>query len=376
MASVWESIWLIALTLLCGASMARADLALAATSQPSTQGPIGTSTPTAHDSALPQFLTEGWDVSVWGWLGYDYLTHNDQSSIWVAQGALDVTKTLTPNIAATLEVSVYDADSQSKALLEQAYVSILLSDKYQTMLTAGRFDANFGVEPRDYWNRLTGTASLLFGAQPQQLTGAMITQPLGTSGFKIQPFVTAGFQDSNVPGSPSVGVTLDYSAHSDFRISATNWFGPGFVWGETSGSYYESGNAVENWWGPSLDAVNGGSLYFFDAKAIWHPRPELTLCGEYLYANNFSSKGRYEWDGVMFLGNYDINDRFRVFGRWSFLNDPQWIVTANIQRRHEISAGLAYQFYHQVETRVEYRHDFSTSLPGQDIVSINLSFGF
>jgi hypothetical protein len=293
------------------------------------------------------------------------------------QGAVNVTKTITPNIAATVEASIYDTNYHSKALLEQAYVSILLSDKYQTLLTAGRFDANFGVEARDFWNRLTGSASLLFGAQPQQITGAMLTQPIGNSGFKIKPFVAAGFQDANVPDSPSVGVTVDYSPHKTLQLSATNWFGPGFVWGERSdGGYYPSSAPVQNWWGPNLDAVNGGSLYFLDIKAIWRPFPELMLAGEYLYANNFSSQGNYEWDGVMFLVSYDFNDRFRVWGRWSFLNDPSWIVTGTTQRRNEVSAGVAYQFYRNFETRFEYRHDFSTSLPDQDILSVNLSFGF
>ena len=330
----------------------------------------------APQSPLPSILTEGWEVSVWGWTGYYFVTNNEDSSLWVVQGAVNVTKTITPNIAATVEASVYDTNYRSKALLEQAYVSILLSDKSQTLLTAGRFDANFGVEPRDFWDRLTGSASLLFGAQPQQLTGAMLTQPIGNSGIKVKPFVAASFQDANVPDSPSVGVTLDYSPHRTFQISATNWFGPGFVWGNPGGDYYGSGSPVENWWGPGLDAVNGGSLYFLDVKAVWRPVPELMLAGEYLYANSFSSKGNYEWDGVMFLANYDINDRFRAWGRWSFLNDPAWIVTGATQRRNEISVGVAYQFYHNFETRFEYRHDFSTPLPDQDTFSVNLSFGF
>ncbi|HEY8748006.1 MAG TPA: outer membrane beta-barrel protein [Tepidisphaeraceae bacterium] len=359
---------IMSVALLTGSLRALAQTSVAITTQPATRTD-------SRPDHLPEFLTEGWEGSIWGWVGYDYLTHNDDSSIWVAQAAVDVTKTFNQRIAATVEVSAYDSNYRSKVLLEQAYVSILLSDQYQTMLTAGRFDANFGVEPRDYWNRLTGTSSLLFGAQPQQLTGAMLTQPLGNSGIKLKPFVTASFQEANVPHSPSVGVMVDYSPHKTFQISATNWFGPGFVMGDPGSSYYGDA-AAQNWWGPSLDAVNGGSLYFFDFKAIWRPIPELTLCGEYLFANNFSSKGRFEWDGVMLLANYDVNDRFRVFGRWSFLNDPHWIVTGIFQRRHEISAGVTYQFYRDIETRAEYRHDFSSAAPDQDIFSINLSFGF
>jgi len=360
--------------LLSAADAVRADTATTAPATTSFQSSPPAPPP---QSQLPTFLTDGWDVSIWGWTGYYYVTSSDQSSIWVVQGAVNVTKTITPNIAATVEASIYDTNYHSKAMLEQAYVSILLSDKYQTLLTAGRFDSSFGVEPRDFWDRLTGSASLLFGAQPQQLTGAMITQPIGRTGFSVKPFVTAGFQEANVPESPSVGVTLDYSPHKTFQIAATNWFGPGFVWGEpANGSYYASSTPIENWWGPSLDAVNGGSLYFLDVKAIWRPVPELMLAGEYLYANSFSSKGNFEWDGVMFLVNYDFNDRFRVWGRWSFLNDPAWIVTGAIQRRNEISVGVAYQFYRNFETRFEYRHDFSTALPDQDVFSVHLSFGF
>ena len=77
----------------------------------------------------------------------------------------------------------------------------------------------------------------------------------------------------------------------------------------------------------------------------------------------------------MFLANYDITDRWRAFARWSYLNDPQWIVTGSTETRQEVSGGLAYKIIEGVEIRTEYRHDFS---PNQDLdsISAHLTFSF
>ena len=130
-----------------------------------------------------------------------------------------------------------------------------------------------------------------------------------------------------------------------------------------------------NWLGPDLVARRGGTLYFLDLKATWLATPDLTIEGEGLFGTTGSSSGRASWGGLMLLANYDLTDRWRIFGRWSFLNDADGIVTGNIGRRHELSAGAAFQVIHNVEIRAEYRHDFSSATDDVDTISMHLSFG-
>ena len=71
----------------------------------------------------------------------------------------------------TTELSLFAADDHWRGELEEAFVSLLVSEDSQTILTLGKFHADIGVEPRDFWDRLTGTTSLLFAAEPQDLVG-------------------------------------------------------------------------------------------------------------------------------------------------------------------------------------------------------------
>ena len=77
----------------------------------------------------------------------------------------------------------------------------------------------------------------------------------------------------------------------------------------------------------------------------------------------------------MVLANCNLTDRWRLFGRWSFLNDGAGLITGIVQRRHELSCGVAFEVYHDVEIRGEYRHDFSRGTDDVDTVSIHFSFG-
>ncbi len=82
------------------------------------------------------------------------------------------------------------------------------------------------------------------------------------------------------------------------------------------------------------------------------------------------------WNGFLFLANYNITDKFRAFARFSYLNDPQWLVTGATQVAHEISGGLAYEILPGAEIRGEYRHDQSNALGGTDAISIHLTFAY
>jgi hypothetical protein len=139
---------------------------------------------------------------------------------------------------------------------------------------------------------------------------------------------------------------------------------------------YEYDYTDRSWLGPSLDAGRGGTLYFLDATLAWTPRSDLTLAAEALLAATGPSSGHFAWGGCLLLANFDVTDRLRLFGRWSFLDDPQGLVTGEAQRRHELSGGFGLTIARGVEFRAEYRHDFSAAAGDVDGVSAHLTFSF
>jgi hypothetical protein len=371
----------------------------------SVYGPSDAHNPSMNDwlAFLPPAIRDGLDVHVWGWAGYLHDSQPDYGDYWTGELALDITKSLSDRLAISADVNFIDDNNHVFGQIEQAFGTLVLFPDAQTLLTVGKFNANFGVEPRDYWNRLTGTTGLLFGAQPQDLLGIMLTQSLGETGIKFRPFIVDDFQGrSNFDQPPSAGLTIEYKPNPDLTFAVTNWVGPGFVstaagndavnnnndnnnnnyWSyypspyASGDDFYSSAVVAENWLGPDLNANRGGTLYFVEGRATWQPRPDLTLAVEALLATTNSSSGPANWSGAMVLANYDFTDRLRGFGRWSFLNDPQGLVTGIDQRRNELSGGLGFTFVRNLELRLEYRHDFARGTNDVDSVSANLSFGF
>lgn len=357
----------------------------------------------ALSKLLPPSIAESLDVNVWGWLSYAHSNSEYQSSYWDADLSLGATKRFGDRMAVSTDMHFLDANDNQRGWLEQAYLTVKLSERSETLFTIGKFNALFGVEPRNAWDRLGGTTSLLFGAEPQDLLGVMITQPIGATGITLKPFVTTGFQgrsDFNEP--PSAGLLVQYHPTHEWAFSITNWVGPGFVseydesdsgtgyvytyarharhadaeYDAASYRSYYSNYALANWTGPNLEADRGGTLYFLDGTATWLPRPDLTLAAEGLLAASGPSAGQLAWWGFLVLGNYDLTDRWRLFARWSFLNDINGIVSGLVQRRHELSGGVGFQVIRGTELRGEYRHDFSNADGNLDTVSVHLNFAY
>lgn len=336
------------------------------------------------ESLLPPQVARTLDVNAWGWLAYIYSTQEDHRTYWVGDLSLGATQRFGERLAGTADIHFIDDNNHLRGFLEQAFVSAKLSESAGTLLTAGKFNAGFGVEPRNAWDRLGGTSSLLFGAQPQDLIALMLTQPIGDTGLTVRPFVANGFAgkfDFDQP--PSAGFTTEYRPRHELTFSVTNWVGRGFVRGEEEGGdddeeYASSAfkYAVWDWVGPRLGGRGSGTLYFVDAWVTWLPRPDLTLAAEGLLAMNGPAAGRPAWGGLLALANYDITDRWRVFGRWSFLNDAQGIVTGTATRLHELSAGVGFEVLSGLELRGEYRHDFNSNGADVDFVSAHLTFSY
>jgi hypothetical protein len=392
----------LSLSRLAGCAVACATIAISAawasgnptTSQGSTDQ-VESGDPFRLEQLLPPSIAQNTDINAWGWFSYLRDSNEDESSYWEGDIALGITQRFGDRLAGTVTMHYLDDNNEQSGFLEQAYLTAVISEKTQMLLTVGKFNASFGIEPRDEWDRLTGTTSLLFGAQPQDLVGAMITQPIGTIGLKIKPFFTTQFDGySTFDGPPSGGVVLEYSPSDTLQFTLTNWIGPGVSpepdpdrdeytnsdnYGDSSDddeySYAADEYALDNWGGPELNGIPHGLLYFVDANIRWNPRPDVTLAAEGLFATNGRSADRAAWTGFMFLANYDLTDRWRVFGRWSYLNDLQGLVTGVDEVHQELSVGVGFEIISGLEFRGEYRHDFASS-GDLDSVSGHMVFSF
>jgi hypothetical protein len=341
----------------------------------------------AFANSLPEPVSENLDFEGWIWLSeLQQSPPPIDDNFWDFQLSLAVTKSFNQRIAFTFQGNFIDADDEKRAELQQGFVSARLFENHDTLLTVGKFNANFGVEARDPWNRVTGTTSLLFAAQPQDLIGFMITQPLGQSGITLKPFMSADFQGAwNFDQSPSGGLVTEYQPNRNLKLSWTNWVGPGFVLfgGKELRSPYpkggyggNGGEVVENWQGPNLTAESGSTLYFTELAATWRIRPDLTLSGEYLLGTTGTSYGYWGWSGVMVMADYSINDRTHVWGRYSWLDDSDWLITGIFQTCQEVDCGIGWEIVRDVELRFEYRHDFSNFTPDFDSISAHLLMSF
>jgi hypothetical protein len=330
------------------------------------------------ENLLPSSVRQNTDLNLWGWFSYLHDSAGEDATYWNGDFALGVTQRITDRLAATADVHVMNQNNSTNGFIEQAFATAELSEQAGTLLTAGKFNADFGIEPRNEWDRLTGTPGLLFGAQPQDLVGAMITQPIGSTALSLKPFVALHFQgNANCDQPPSGGVLLDYAPSDTLRVLLTNWIGPGFTPTEQDDDEYNDNSAeydTTNWTGPEIYGTESGLLYFEDANIQWNPTPDLTLAAEGLFAAT-QYLDETGWSGAMVLANYDITDRWRIFGRWSYLNDNQGLITGAAEQHHELSAGVGFQVIAGLELRGEYRHDFAPS-GNLDTLSGHLIFSY
>jgi hypothetical protein len=142
------------------------------------------------------------------------------------------------------------------------------------------------------------------------------------------------------------------------------------------GQQYENFQILNSWWSPTWDTAHEGVLFFVDVHALVKPTHDLTLGAEFVYGDSEVQETSNHWVAAMMLANFDIDDRLRVFGMYSWLDDTDWLVFPEVQRRQEVNVGLGYRLNRHIEFRGEYRHDFSDAVPDVDTVSVHVSVGY
>ena len=336
---------------------------------------------------LPDSIGDGLDFSLWGWLGGYHNDQDEYSKYYDAEVGVGITRSFDQRFTVSGQGNFIDANGNPRGELEQGYISAILDEGSGTYLTIGKFNANFGTESRDFWSRTTGTTSLLFGAQPQDLVGGMLTLPVGKTSVTLKPFISEDFQGQfDFNQCPSAGLMTEYEPVHGINLAATGWVGPGFVLSGghsiqspyAAGDYGDGGSntLIANWQGPNLRAQAGGTLYFVEAKANWQATQDLQLAAGFLQGTTGTKLGRWGWFGFMIEADYNLTDRWRLFGQFSFLDDTNWLITGTFQRVYEYSIGTGYDICKGVEVRGEYRHDESNATGNSDTVSIHLALTY
>ena len=296
-------------------------------------------------NSFPPSIAQGLDLDAWGWLGglVSATPDNGSSDYYDLELGLGISETFGESLKVAAQGNFIDANGNIRGELEQGYLTAKVWDAGQTLVTVGKFNANFGVEARDFWNRTTGTTSLLFGAQPQDLLGVMLTQPIGQTGIELRPYLSADFQGGyEFNQSPSGGLTAQFKPNRTLEIAVTSWVGPGFVLdgGQYIHAPYDDDNydglsyadGVANWEGPNLTGESAGTLYFGEASFIVRPSPDWTISAECLQGGTSTRSGRWGWSGCMAQVDYQVIDPLHVFARWSLLDDSDSIITGTFHR--------------------------------------------
>ncbi len=339
-------------------------------------------------NGLPPAIGDGLDVNLWGWLGgYRNDQHYSKSNYYDAEFAIGLTKSFNQTVAVSAQGNFIDADGYGRVELEQGFISVVLNQDCGSYITIGKFNANFGFEARDFWSRTTCTPSDLFGAQPQDLVGGMVTVPIPHTGLTLRPFISEDFQGQyDFNQSPSGGLMTEYEPAHGLDLAVTGWVGPGIVLeqGRHIQSPYDAGaygddfssTLISRWQGPHLSGERAGTLGFVEAKATWQALADLRFSAEFLQGTSGTQYGRWGWFGAAGQVDYDLTDQWRIYSRLSFLDDSNWLTTGDFQRVYEYSFGTGYDLCEGVEVRGEFRHDESNEYGNADTFSIHLALTY
>ena len=123
------------------------------------------------------------------------------------------------------DLDFYDSNNGAEVEIDELFVSFLFPEWNDAILTAGKFDSPFGIERPQFWYRETGSTSLLFNAQPQEITGLMSTNRWNSCNLTFRTFVVNGFNyDPDNNQQPSIGSMIEYQPTKNLTFGLTNWW--------------------------------------------------------------------------------------------------------------------------------------------------------
>ncbi|MFO1518119.1 MAG: porin [bacterium] len=284
--------------------------------------------------------------------------------------------------------------------LEQGYITFNLKG---AEVLFGRFNAPIGYYVVDRADNPTISFSTPFKyLTPTNVTGAKVYYSFSDH-YDWHVYVINNLSDSTAYGFPSTsgstpnpggftGVGRGYGAIPSFGTRF------GFNWGKED---TKSTVGISYVGGPNRFGCNSGTS---SCNAHWTHLIDLDFAVKFTPKFLFAGEGVYRQDntdisggkndkafGGFFVLNYDMNDKWRFFFRYGFLQDRTGFYTGGTpgavgatpatpaigENIHDFAIGAGYQITEGAKMKVEYAPTlFDARGPGSAGVSNSLSHGF
>lgn len=271
------------------------------------------------------------------------------------------------------EVITPSGSTRDQFDLEQAYISIKptpicnLPFGCWEWIKIGKFVTMHGaevIEAKDNWN---SSRSLLFGyAIPFTHTGIRAGYQISD---KLKGYLGVNNGWDNVKDNnsgKSVEGALAWSASDKLSFNLAGMYGPE----QTSNDHSQRG--------------------LIDFLATYKPFTKWTfmLNADYGHEDDLVAAGKdASWSGVAAYAKYDVNDWMSLVSRTEFMSDRQGVrvVSGTNQDLWETTFTLELRPYKELITRLEYRHDESSSkiftdnkasVDRQDTIGLQLIYPF
>ncbi|MDH5804987.1 MAG: porin [Gemmatimonadota bacterium] len=222
--------------------------------------------------------------------------------------------------------------------LEQGYVTFSPESFNGTTLTFGQFNAPIGFELLDPNDMYQFSHALVFDyGLPTNLTGAMVTAPLGET-FDIALYLVNGW-DQNV--DPNKGKTVGG------RL--------GFSFGEKGGAGLSAAHGDPGVFGSQ-------SLTVIDIDLTLTPTETVTLGAEFNTGRDVNILDvTNTWMGLMAMGHVDFASGHGVTGRVDFFNDPDALRlgTGVAEARKAVTIAPTFSLGENMGALAEIRFEFS-----------------
>jgi hypothetical protein len=238
------------------------------------------------------------------------------------------------------------AAQQHKALryFEQDYLILKPKNTHGTEVDFGTFVTSAGAEVIEAPSNFNYSRSLLFAwAIPYYHFGLKVTTP-------VNKVLTLGFQVVN-PWNETDG------PHRFSNIGLTAAVTKGIYTWNTN--YYVGDN------NPVAPGVpSGGVRNLFDSTLQVAPNDKFTFYVNGDYGNNKNpvGGGSKNWEGIAFATKYQITKKDAFAGRAEYFKDPQGYETGTVQSLGEFTLTNEYKLSDMFITRLEARHDESSTL--------------
>ena len=231
--------------------------------------------------------------------------------------------------------------NESLKHIQQALVTVIVPVGKGLTINAGKMVTHMGAEVIESQNNVNYTRSILFAyAIPYYHIGVSASYPFADN-FTATGYLYNGWNsslgglDNNT--DKTLGFSLAWSPKSDLQI-------------------------IGNWIGGAEETTTFNKRYVFEGIVNYSASDKLAISvdGNYGYERSISND-LFIWKGISATGKYTINNSWAVSARAEIFSDPEGFTTGTIQDIKEITLTGEYKYADNLLLRLEYRRDFSNT---------------